>query len=60
MSMGLTQLMGGLLLGDVNGLSELVSEGKSGSFFYYSADAKYLVKTISNSEKEYVLLLCVV
>ena len=27
-----------------------MSSGKSGSFFYYSANGQYLVKTISNAE----------
>ena len=27
-----------------------MSTGKSGSFFYYSADGKFLVKTISERE----------
>lgn len=31
-------------------LSELVSSGKSGSFFYYSRDYRFIIKTIHHSE----------
>lgn len=39
-----------LIKGDLSTLKELVSTGKSGSFFYYTVDSKYLLKTISSSE----------
>ena len=39
LSLGPEQIMGELLLGTMGSLSELMSEGKSGSFFYYSNDA---------------------
>ena len=32
------QVLGGLLLGDARALAERVSEGRSGSLFYYSHD----------------------
>ena len=35
----LLQILGELLLGTMGSLSELFSEGKSGSFFYFSNDA---------------------
>ena len=35
-------------------LSEIVSPGKSGSFFYFSHDTKYMLKTITPSEKEFL------
>lgn len=41
------------MLGSLTTLSELCSEGKSGSFFYYSADGKYMVKTISHTEHRF-------
>ena len=31
-------------------VAELFSEGKSGSFFYFSNDGKYLIKTIPHRE----------
>ena len=34
-------------------LSEIVSPGKSGSFFYFSHDTKYMLKTITSSEKRF-------
>ncbi|QIX00656.1 hypothetical protein AMS68_006173 [Peltaster fructicola] len=36
-------------------LSELGSPGKSGSFFYYSRDYKYIIKTIHHSEAKVLL-----
>ena len=42
--------MGELLLGTMGSLSELMSEGKSGSFFYYSNDALYMIKKIPQRE----------
>ena len=35
-------------------LSELGSPGKSGSFFYYSRDYKYIIKTIHHAEHKYL------
>ena len=35
-------------------LSELGSPGKSGSFFYYSADYRFIIKTIRRTEHEYL------
>ena len=49
-SLGPDQILTNLLTGDFNSLSELWSSGKSGSFFYYTADAKYMLKTISKNE----------
>eukprot|EP01097_Dermamoeba_algensis_P007950 TRINITY_DN5132_c0_g1_i1.p1 TRINITY_DN5132_c0_g1~~TRINITY_DN5132_c0_g1_i1.p1 ORF type:complete len:558 (-),score=101.44 TRINITY_DN5132_c0_g1_i1:136-1809(-) len=49
-SLGVNQLMGSLLVGDLSTLSEMGSEGKSGSFFYWSYDGRYMVKTITSSE----------
>jgi 1-phosphatidylinositol-4-phosphate 5-kinase len=41
---------GDLLFGNLSSLTEKVSSGKSGSFFYYSFDDKYMLKTISRDE----------
>ncbi|XBW36388.1 hypothetical protein QEN19_001968 [Hanseniaspora menglaensis] len=35
-------------------LSELNSPGKSGSFFYYSPDSKYIIKTIRRAEHKHL------
>ncbi len=35
------QVLGGLLLGDARSLAERVSEGRSGSLFYYSHDNRF-------------------
>ncbi|KYK67601.1 phosphatidylinositol-4-phosphate 5-kinase, partial [Toxoplasma gondii TgCatPRC2] len=44
-SVGPEQLLGNLLLGNLSSLSELVSEGRSGALFYYTADGKFMIKT---------------
>ena len=49
-SLGIRQVLGNLLMGDLCGLSSMVSEGKSGELFFFSHDARYLVKTISTQE----------
>jgi len=36
-------------------LSELGSPGKSGSFFYYSQDYRFIIKTVHHSEHKYLL-----
>jgi len=51
-SLGIKQVLGGLLMGDMRNVAERVSEGRSGSFFYYSHDGKFMVKTVSKAESE--------
>lgn len=51
-SLGPEQLLGNMILGNLSSLSELSSEGKSGAFFYYTADGLYMIKTVTNEEKE--------
>ncbi|CDJ59547.1 phosphatidylinositol-4-phosphate 5-kinase, putative [Eimeria maxima] len=46
-SVGPDQLLGNLILGNLSSLSELVSEGKSGSLFYYTTDGRFMIKTVS-------------
>ena len=36
-------------------LTELGSPGKSGSFFYFSRDFKYIIKTVSHTEHKFLL-----
>ena len=50
LSLGPEQILGELLLGTMGSLAELFSEGKSGSFFYFSNDGRYLIKTIPHRE----------
>jgi len=50
LSLGPEQILGELLVGTMGSLSELFSEGKSGSFFYFSNDGRYLIKTIPHRE----------
>ena len=52
-SLGPEGLMGSLLMGDLASLTEIMSEGKSGSFFYFSHDMKFMVKTISLEEFQF-------
>eukprot|EP00929_Paragymnodinium_shiwhaense_P107555 TRINITY_DN7370_c1_g1_i1.p1 TRINITY_DN7370_c1_g1~~TRINITY_DN7370_c1_g1_i1.p1 ORF type:complete len:1049 (+),score=270.21 TRINITY_DN7370_c1_g1_i1:126-3272(+) len=49
-SIGPEQLLGNLVLGNLASLSELSSEGKSGAFFYYTADGNYMIKTVVPKE----------
>lgn len=51
-SVGPENLLGNLILGKLSSLSELSSSGKSGSFFYFTDDSKYMIKTISKHEYE--------
>ncbi|AFZ79069.1 phosphatidylinositol-4-phosphate 5-kinase, putative [Theileria equi strain WA] len=41
------QIVGNMVLGNLSTMSELVSEGKSGSLFYYTIDGKLIIKTIT-------------
>ena len=50
-SVGPESLLSNLFMGSLSSLSELVSEGKSGSFFYFTHDGRYMVKTLREGEK---------
>lgn len=52
-SIGPERMISNLIKGNVNTLSELMSTGKSGSFFYYTADGKYTLKTIHKCEQSF-------
>ena len=49
-SLGPENFLGNLIITKNKSLQEICSSGKSGSFFYYSYDSKYLMKTISENE----------
>jgi len=51
-SIGPENIIGSMVMGNINTLTEQCSTGKSGSFFYYTPDSKYMMKTISHSEFE--------
>lgn len=51
-SVGPEQLLGNMVLGNLSSLSELSSEGKSGAFFYYTADGQYMMKTVTPKEHQ--------
>jgi Ca2+-binding EF-hand superfamily protein len=55
LSMGPEQIMSNLLLGNLASFGEKVSDGKSGSFFFYSFDERFMVKTIPQHEFETLL-----
>ena len=38
-------------MGDLRAMSSMVSEGKSGSLFYWSHDGRFMVKTIGADER---------
>lgn len=52
-SLGPENFLGNLILIKNRSLRELCSTGKSGSFFYYSYDSKFVLKTISVHEFEF-------
>lgn len=49
-SVGPEGILGNLLLGYLNSMSELGQQGGSGSLFYLTPDNQYLVKTIKKEE----------
>ena len=49
-AVGPESVIGELMLGNFMCLTEQSSTGKSGSFFYYTADGKFMLKTISHEE----------
>lgn len=49
-SVGIRQVVGSLIMGDMFSLNEQISEGKSGSLFFWTKDGQYMIKTISRSE----------
>ena len=51
-SIGPENMLGNLLLGYLDSMTELASEGKSGSLFYLTPDSQFFVKTIRKSEFE--------
>ncbi len=52
MSLGIEQVLGNLLVGRLSTLTEKMTDGKSGNFFFYSPNGQYLCKTISAGELE--------
>ena len=49
-SVGVSQLRSGLMFGSLSCLYEMISSGRSGSFFYSSHDNKFILKTIPMAE----------
>lgn len=49
-SIGLENLIGNLLMGNLTSLTDQTSEGKGGSFFYYTEDTKLIVRSILKEE----------
>lgn len=52
-SLGIERIIGGLLLGKLHTFEEVVSTGRSGSFFLRSADGKYLIKSLPVEEHQF-------
>lgn len=42
------------MMGEISSMTSLTSQGKSGSFFYYTADGKYMLKTISYRQYKFL------
>jgi len=51
-SLGPENFLGNLILIKNRSLREMCSAGKSGSFFYFSYDSRFVLKTISSNEYE--------
>eukprot|EP00347_Sterkiella_histriomuscorum_P010876 403374581 len=49
-SLGPEHILGYMFNANFQTLAELCSSGKSGSFFYYTSDGKFVLKTISRNE----------
>ena len=56
-SIGPESMITSLVRTELNTLEELISSGKSGSFFYYTADGKYTLKTIKREEFRFLRTL---
>lgn len=50
-SIGPTLVIKSIVNGQFHAFKELISSGKSGSFFYYSMDSRFTLKTIPTVEK---------
>ena len=53
-SLGVEKIMSSLLKSEFSSLVGLLSSGKSGSFFYYSDDGQYVLKTMSKEEYSFL------
>lgn len=51
-SVGPEQLLGNMVLGNLSSLAEQTTEGKGGAFFYYTADGRFMLKTVTKDEKK--------
>lgn len=49
-SLGVDKIMNSLMLNEFSSLEGQCTSGKSGSFFYYSDDGKYIIKTLKRDE----------
>jgi len=52
LALGPEQMLGNFMLGNLSSLSAKISEGKSGSMFFFSNDGRFRVKTLSKDEFE--------
>jgi Ca2+-binding EF-hand superfamily protein len=51
-SIGPGNMLSNLMLGSMASMSQLGSEGKSGSFFYFTSDSKFMIKTVPVKEHQ--------
>jgi 1-phosphatidylinositol-4-phosphate 5-kinase len=52
-SLGMEKIMHALVANEFSSLTGMCTTGKSGSFFYYSDDGKYMLKTVSTEEYKF-------
>ena len=53
-SLGPKKILGNLLLGNLCALDEVISTGRSGSFFFKTHDQKYFIKTLPTAEESFL------
>ena len=53
-SLGPEQMIMNLMKGNIKTLNELSSSGRSGSFLYFSMDNKFILKTITDNEFQFL------
>ncbi|GBE60864.1 hypothetical protein BOVATA_023570 [Babesia ovata] len=53
-SVGPEHLVGNMMLGNLSTLSELLSEGNSGALFYFTANGRLVLKTVTRQTAEFV------
>lgn len=54
-SLGPDRLLASLVLGEIESMTSMISQGKSGAMFYTSSDGQYMIKSVHKREFKYLL-----